>query len=63
MKFKGRKVYANGGNKNVFLMQIPKVICEDMQLSKDSIIDVEYIDGKIIITKQEHTECQEKDVE
>lgn len=63
MKFKNRKVYANGTNKSVFLMQIPKVVCEDMQLSKDSIIDVEYIDGKIIITKQEEKQCQGNDVE
>lgn len=53
MKFKGRKVYANGSTKSVYLMQIPKVVCEDMKLSRDTLIDVEYIDGKIIITKQE----------
>ena len=45
MKFKGRKVYQNGGNKNVFLMQIHRLICDDMGLTKDSIINIDYENG------------------
>lgn len=63
MKFKGRKVYQNGGNKNVFLMQIPRLICDDMGLTKDSIIDIDYDNGEMKVTKQEPVECQEKDAE
>ena len=56
-----RKIYENGGNKTVFQMQIPKIICEDMGLTKDSLIRVEYENGKMIVTKAEDTEVAKDD--
>ncbi|MCM1003359.1 MAG: hypothetical protein NC408_03345 [Candidatus Gastranaerophilales bacterium] len=51
MKFESRKLYAHGQNDKVFLLQIPKLICTDMGLTKDTLVDMEYNDGQIIITK------------
>ena len=56
-----RKIYENGGNKTVFQMQIPKIICEDMGLTKDSLIRVEYENGKMIVTKAEQEDTVEND--
>lgn len=51
MKFKNRKLYAHGQNPNVFILQIPKMICEDMSLSKDTPVDIYYEGSTIRIEK------------
>ena len=56
-----RNIYENGGNKSVFLMQIPKLICTDMGLTKDSMINIEYENGKMIVTKAEPESKPEND--
>lgn len=58
MKFENRKLYSHGQNKGIFLLQIPKVISNDMGLTKDSILTIEYKDDKFIVTKDEK-QCQE----
>jgi len=61
MKFENRKLYPHGQNSGVFLLQIPKLICQDMQLTRDSIVDVDYSDNKIIVSlsNKETEKCQE----
>lgn len=61
MKFENRKLYPHGQNTGVFLLQIPKLVCQDMNLTRESIVDVDYSDGKIIVSlaKQEGEKCQE----
>lgn len=59
MKFESRKLYAHGQNASIFLLQIPKMICQDMGLTKESIVDIEYVDGKMIISKVEQTRTTE----
>lgn len=56
MKFESRKLYPHGQNAGVFLLQIPKLIASDMQLTKDTLVNVDYVDGKIIISKVETKE-------
>lgn len=56
MKFESRKLYAHGQNSKIFLLQIPKHICTDMGLTKDTLVDMEYKEGQIIITKVEEPE-------
>lgn len=53
MIFESRKLYSHGQNENIFLLQIPKLVAQDMQLSKDTLVSLDYRDGKIIIEKQE----------
>lgn len=53
MKFENRKLYAHAQNSGVFLLQIPKLIVQDMQLSKETEVNIEYSDGMMIITKKE----------
>ena len=60
MKFKNRKLYPHASNKTIFTMQIPKVICEDMGLTKDTEIEIDYVDGKFIVSKQEQTEDKQE---
>lgn len=55
MIFESRKLYAHGQNDKVFLVQIPKNVCVDMNLTKDTLVDINYIDNKIIISKVEET--------
>lgn len=61
MKFESRKLYHHGQNKDIFLMQIPKMVCQDMGLTKDTLIDVYYDNGSIIIKKKE-TEVNGTDI-
>lgn len=56
MKFESRKLYAHGQNDKVFLLQIPKLICEDMGLTKDTLVNMEYKNGQIVIRKVEDIE-------
>lgn len=51
MMFESRSLYAHGQNQGVYLIQIPKMICNDMQLTKDTKVNIEYNDNKIIIEK------------
>lgn len=53
MKFENRKLYSHGQNKGIFLLQIPKVISNDMGLTKDSSLLIEYKDDKMVIIKEE----------
>lgn len=59
MKFESRKLYSHGQNDKVFLIQIPKLICEDMGLTKDTPIDIVYDNKKITIEKADIEEGQE----
>lgn len=56
MKFKDRKLYSHGQNNGIFLLSLPKVICDDMGLTKDTLICIDYVDNKVIISKQEEEE-------
>lgn len=56
MKFESRKLYAHGQNDKVFLLQIPKLICKDMGLTKDTLVNMEYKNGQIVIRKVEDIE-------
>lgn len=51
-----RKVYTKGGNASILHMQIPKVICVDMGLNKDSLIRVDFEDNKMIVSKAEEND-------
>lgn len=42
MIFKNRKLYPHGQNKNIYLIQIPKVICDDLELKRDSKVCLSY---------------------
>jgi len=60
MKFESRKLYKHGQNKEVVLLQIPKLICQDMGLTSDTLVDLNYKDNTIIISKvKEDDQCQE----
>lgn len=56
MKFESRKLYKHGQNKEVVLLQIPKLICQNMGLTSDTLVDLDYSDDKIIISKVESKE-------
>ena len=58
MKFESRKLYSHGQNDKVFLIQIPKLICEDMRLTKDTPIDILYDNEQIVIRKTDIKEEQ-----
>ena len=58
MKFESRKLYPHGQNDKVFLIQIPKLICEDMGLTKDTPIDILYDNEQIVIRKTDIKEEQ-----
>ena len=58
MKFESRKLYSHGQNDKVFLIQIPKLICEDMGLTKDTPIDILYDHEQIVIRKTDIKEGQ-----
>lgn len=51
MIFESRKLYKHGQNKEVVLLQIPKMICQDMGLTSDTLVDLNYKDNTIIISK------------
>lgn len=51
MKFESRKLYKHGQNKEVVLLQIPKLVCQDMGLTSDTLVDLNYTDNTIIISK------------
>lgn len=53
MKFEGRKLYKHSQSKDIYLVQLPKLVCQDMKLTKDDTLDLDYVDGKIILTKTE----------
>jgi len=53
MKFRHRKLYRHSQNKSICLLQIPKIICEDLELTTNNIVDIDYEDKKIIISKAE----------
>lgn len=61
MKFESRKLYSHGQSKEIFLLQIPKLVCQDLGLTKDTLMDVYYEDGNIIIKKKE-TEVNGTDI-
>lgn len=54
MLFKKRKLYKVGSSLSKFLLvQIPTVVCTDMNLKKDDYVDVEYDPAKkTIIVKR-----------
>lgn len=60
MKFKSRKLYAHGQNPNIFTLQIPKVVCEDMSLSKDTLVDIYYEGNMIRIEKASESTTTEE---
>lgn len=51
MIFESRKLYKHGQNKEVFLLQIPKLVCQDMGLTENTLVNLDYDKDKIIITK------------
>lgn len=51
MKFSKRKLYAHGQNKSICLLQIPKLICENLSLTSEDFVDIDFSDDKIVITK------------
>ena len=55
MKFEKRKLYAHGQNASIVMMSIPKLVCEDMQLTKDTLVDLDYqpAEKKVVITISE----------
>lgn len=61
MKFKNRKLYPHGQNTSVYTIQLPKLVCEDMGLTKEDLIDIDYDDGIIVISKAEKEEPVEQD--
>lgn len=50
MKFESRKLYSHGQNEGVFLLSIPKLICQNMNLTKDTLITLDYNETKNSIT-------------
>lgn len=55
MLFKKRKLYKVGAKNAKFLLAlIPTVVCEDMDLNKDSLIEIEYdVVKKVVIIRKE----------
>jgi hypothetical protein len=56
MKFRNRKFYKHGVSKNIYLIQIPLQVCEDMGISKELLYDLEYKNGTIIVKLAEDNE-------
>lgn len=55
MLFKQRKLYKVGAKDARFLLAlIPTVVCEDMELTKESLVDIEYdVVKKVVIIRKE----------
>ena len=55
MIFKNRKLYAHGQKTGLFIMQIPKLVCDTLNLTKDTLIELDFneADGTMTIKKQE----------
>lgn len=54
MLFKKRKLYKVGNRDSKFLLvQIPTIVCADMNLKKDDYMDIEYdtVNKKIIVKR------------
>lgn len=51
MKLENRKLYSHGQNPDIFLLQIPKIFSRELGLTKDTLIDIELIDDKLIVSK------------
>lgn len=53
MKLENRKLYNHGQNPDIFLLQIPKIFSKELELAKDTLVNIELVDNKLIISKVE----------
>ena len=53
MIFESRSLYKHPQVEDIYSVQIPKVVCQNMGLTKGVKVDIAYEDNKVVITKHE----------